>query len=65
MSEQKLKTPELIGIPILAKIELVEGLRKWTWYEVVFFYDKWHSYESKTFKDGANVVEWKYCKECL
>ena len=51
----------------IAKIEHISNLGKSTWYEVVvYFNDEWHSYAgNKTFQDGAQVVDWKYCKNCL
>ena len=70
-SSKKLRQPTLqqhnvIGSPILAKIEHINDLGKSTWYEVVYYDDKWYSYAgSKTFQDGEQVVDWKYCKDCL
>jgi len=62
----QLNIPDVIGSPILAKLEHINDLGKSNWYEVVYYDDKWYSYEwSKTFKDGEQVVEWKYCKDCL
>lgn len=58
--------PSIVGSPILAKIEHINDLGKSTWYEVVYYDDKWYSYAgSKTFQDGEQVVDWKYCKDCL
>lgn len=52
--------------PVLAKIEHINDLGKSTWYEVVYYDEKWCSYsDSKTFEDGEKVVNWKYCKNCL
>ncbi len=62
----QLNIPAVIGSPILAKIEHINDLGKSKWYEVVYYDDGWHSYAgSKTFQDGEQVVEWKYCKDCL
>lgn len=52
--------------PILAKIEHYNDLGLSTWYEVVYFDEKWRSYAgSKTFQDCEKVVKWKYVKDCL
>jgi hypothetical protein len=52
--------------PVLAEISHVNDLGTSTWYEVVFYSDKWYSYAgSKTFDDGERVIKWKYCKDCL
>ena len=52
--------------PVLAKIEHINDLGKSKWYEVVYYDDVWYSYAgSKTFEDGEQVVDWKYCKDCL
>jgi hypothetical protein len=52
--------------PVLAEISHVNDLGVSTWYEVVYYFDKWCSYSgSKTFEDGEQVVKWKYCKDCL
>lgn len=52
--------------PVLALITHQGDLGKSEWYEVVFFYDKWYSYEgSNTFDYGEQVVKWKYAKDCL
>lgn len=52
--------------PVLALITHQGDLGKSEWYEVVYFFQKWVSYEgSKTFQDGEQVVKWKYCKDCL
>ena len=62
----QLNIPDVIGSPILAKIEHINDLGKSKWYEVVYYDEGWHSYAgSKTFQDGEQVVEWKYCKDCL
>lgn len=63
----QLNIPAVIGSPILAKIEHINDLGKSKWYEVVYYYDNgWHSYAgSKTFQDGEQVVDWKYCEDCL
>ena len=51
---------------VLAEISHVNDLGISTWYEVVYYSDKWCSYSgSKTFEDGEQVVKWKYCKDCL
>jgi len=61
----------VIGIPIdlepvLAQIEHINDLGKSTWYEVVYYYERWRAYAgSKTFEDGEKVVKWKYTKDCL
>lgn len=50
--------------PILAKIKHLTSLGTSTWYEVVYFCEKWKSYsESKTFEDGEQVIQWIYCKD--
>ena len=52
--------------PVLALITHQGDLGESKWYEVVYFFQKWVSYEgSKTFQDGEQVVKWKYCKDCL
>ena len=52
--------------PVLAEIEHINDLGLSKWYEVVYFDVSWHSYSgSNTFKDGEEVVKWKYCKDCL
>lgn len=52
--------------PVLAKIEHMNELGLSSWYEVVYFAEKWCSYSgSKTFDDGEKVVKWKYCKNLL
>ena len=62
----QLNIPDVIGSPILAKIEHINDLGKSKWYEVVYYDDGWYSYAgSKTFQDGEQVVDWKYCKDCL
>lgn len=64
--KQQLNIPDVIGSPIIAKIEHINDLGKSKWYEVVYYDDGWYSYAgSKTFQDGEQVVEWKYCKDCL
>lgn len=63
---EQLHIPDVIGSPILAKIEHINDLGKSKWYEVVYYDDGWYSYAgSKTFQDGEQVVEWKYCRDCL
>ena len=63
---QEFNIPDVIGSPILAKIEHINDLGKSKWYEVVYYDDGWYSYAgSKTFQDGEQVVDWKYCKDCL
>jgi hypothetical protein len=63
---KKFSIPDVIGSPILAKIEHINDLGKSKWYEVVYYDDGWYSYAgSKTFQDGEQVVDWKYCKDCL
>jgi len=65
-SERQLTIPDVICSPILAKIEHINDLGKSTWYEVVYYDDKWYSYSgSKTFEDGEQVVKWKYAKDCI
>ena len=52
--------------PVLALINHVGELGLSEWYEVVYHFDKWHSYSgSKTFEDGEQVIRWKYCKDLL
>lgn len=51
---------------VLAEIHHINELGLSKWYEVVYYDDKWYSYAgSKTFEDGEQVFEWKYCKDCL
>ena len=62
----QLNIPDVICSPILAKIEHINDLGKSTWYEVVYYDDKWYSYSgSKPFEDGEQVVKWKYAKDCI
>lgn len=57
------KTPKEFH-PVLAKIEHINDLGKSKWYEVVYFDGEWNTFSgSKTFKDGEQVVEWKYCED--
>jgi hypothetical protein len=51
--------------PVLAKIANPNDLGSPQWYEVVYYlHGKWCSYSgSDTFKDGEQVVEWKYCSD--
>jgi hypothetical protein len=52
--------------PVLAEISHVNDLGVSTWYEVIYYFDKWCSYScSKTFENGEQVIKWKYCKDCL
>jgi len=47
----QLNIPDVIGSPILAKIEHINDLGKSKWYEVVYYDDGWYSYAgSKTFQ---------------
>ena len=50
--------------PVLAKIQHQNSLVLSTFHEVVYFDDidnVWRSYSgSKTFKDGEQVIAWKY-----
>ncbi len=68
---KKLTIPAVVGSPIqlepvLAEIEHINDLGKSTWYEVVYYDDKWYSYSgSKTFEDGEQVVKWKYAKDSI
>ncbi|HRP90911.1 MAG TPA: hypothetical protein PKX92_12850 [Edaphocola sp.] len=62
----QLNIPDVIDSPILAKIEHINDLGKSKWYEIVYYDEGWYSdADSKTFQDGEQVVEWKYCKDCL
>lgn len=57
------KTPKEF-YPVLAKIEHINDLGKSKWYEVVYYNNGWNSYTgSRTFQDGEQVVEWKYCED--
>ena len=57
------KTPEKLH-PVLAKIEQINDLGRAKWYEVVYYNDGWYSYAgSKTFQDGEQVIDWKYCED--
>ena len=57
------KNPEELH-PVLAKIEHINDLGKSNWYEVVYFDGEWNAFSgSKTFQDGEQVVEWKYCED--
>ena len=50
--------------PVLAKIEHINDLGKSKWYEVVYYNNGWNSYTgSRTFQDGEQVVDWKYCED--
>ena len=53
--------------PVLAKITDVNELGKSEWYEVVYHDgNEWGCYAgSDTFKNGEQVLSWKYCKEIL
>ena len=63
MKNNSKKTPKECR-PVLAKIEQINYLGKSTWYEVVYYDDKWYSYSgSKTFQDGEKVIDWKYCED--
>ncbi len=70
-SQPALQQTDVIGSPnelepVLALINHQGDLGKSEWYEVVYFFQKWCSYSgSKTFQDGEQVVDWKYCKDCL
>ena len=61
----------VIGIPnelepVLAELEHINDLGKSSWYEVVYYYEKWRSYTgSETFEDGEQIVKWRYAKDCL
>jgi hypothetical protein len=49
---------------VLAEIYHNNDLGLSKWYEVVYYDDGWYSYAgSKTFQDGEQVVDWKYCKD--
>ena len=51
--------------PVLVEINHMNDLGLSRWHEVVYFDEKWKSYNgSKTFEDGEQVVKWKYCKDC-
>lgn len=65
--EQVTNIPDVMYSPILAKIEHINDLGKSTWHEVVYYDgDKWCSCSgSETFKDGEQVIKWKYIKDCL
>lgn len=54
-------------VPVLAKIEHQNCLGLSEFYEVVYFDGtKWCSYAlSNTFNDGEQVINWKYCKDCI
>ena len=50
--------------PVLAKIEHINDLGKSKWYEVVYYKNGWNSYTgSRTFQDGEQVIDWKYCED--
>ena len=52
--------------PVLAIIKHQGFLGADEWCEVVYYFNKWCSYSgSKTFEDGEQVIEWKYCKDCF
>lgn len=52
--------------PVLAEINHTNELGISKWYEVVYYDNKWYSYDgSKTFEDGEIVAKWKYCTECF
>jgi hypothetical protein len=52
---------------VLAKIEHINSLGKSVWWEVVYYNNgQWYAFgDSNTFKDGENVIDWKYCKDIL
>ena len=57
------KTPKEFH-PVLAKIEHINDLGKSIWHEVVYYNNGWNSHTgSRTFQDGEQVVEWKYCED--
>ena len=63
MKNNTKETPKEL-YPVLAKIEQINDLGKSKWYEVVYYNDGWYSYAgSKTFKDGEQVIDWKYCED--
>jgi len=53
--------------PVLAQLEHVTETGIANWCEVVIFAgDKWRSFfGSNTFKDGEQVIKWKYTDECF
>ena len=56
--------------PVLAEIQHQNSLGSSKWFEVVYYDDdidnKWCCYAgSDTFKDGHQVLRWKYADECL
>ena len=63
MENNTYKTPKEL-YPVLAKIEHINDLGKSKWYEVVYYDDGWFSYAgSRTFQDGEQVIDWKYCED--
>ena len=63
MENKTEKTPKELH-PVLAKIEHINDLGKSKWYEVVYYNDGWYSFAgSRTFQDGEQVIDWKYCKD--
>lgn len=53
--------------PVLAKIEDIGSLGKFTYYEVVMHNgDMWMSFKgSNTFEDGEKVIKWVYADEAI
>ena len=63
MKNKTEKTPKEFH-PVLAKIEHINDLGKSKWYEVVYYNNGWNSYTgSRTFQDGEQVIDWKYCED--
>lgn len=53
--------------PVIAKIKTSNELGSFTFYEVVYHNETdWCSFfGSNTFDKGEQVVNWKYCEDCL
>ena len=62
---KKIEIPDEL-MPVLAHITHQGNLGFTQWHEVVYYSQGWCSYYgSRTFKDGEQVVNWKYVKDCL
>lgn len=54
-------------VPVLASIHTVSDLGVHHWYEVIYHNEEeWCcNAGSDTFRDGEQVLEWRYAKECF
>lgn len=52
------------SLPVLAKIVYQGDLGESTWYEVVYYYNKWRCFAgSDTFSGGERVVKWIHIED--